>query len=75
MCSSDLALLLAIIGFIPGVISAFGLYAAIAAITGLPTGMTWIRAISVLGGTITMCTLSGAIATRRLARANPADLF
>jgi putative ABC transport system permease protein len=69
------ALLLAIIGFIPGIISALGLYAAIAAITGLPTSMTWIRAASVLGGTITMCTLSGAIATRRLARANPADLF
>ena len=31
--------------------------------------------IIVLLGTIGMCALSGAIATRKLARANPADLF
>jgi putative ABC transport system permease protein len=29
----------------------------------------------VLLGTIAMCTLSGALAARRLARANPAELF
>ena len=33
------------------------------------------RPLLVLMGTLAMCTLSGAIATRRLERADPADLF
>jgi putative ABC transport system permease protein len=37
--------------------------------------MTPARAIMVLAGTIAMCVVSGAVATRKLARANPADLF
>jgi putative ABC transport system permease protein len=51
------------------------LYAVVAHVTGLPIAMTGARAILVLVGTIAMCTLSGAITTRKLARANPADLF
>jgi putative ABC transport system permease protein len=69
------AIVLAILGFIPGVIIATLLYFAVSAITGLPITMTSLRAVLVLGGTILMCSLSGAIATRKLARANPADLF
>lgn len=69
------ALVLAILGFIPGLLIAMALYAAVSAATGLPLSMTLARALLVLVGTIVMCTLSGAIATRRLARANPADLF
>ena len=37
--------------------------------------MTGARAGAVLLGSVVMCTLSGAVATRKLARANPADLF
>lgn len=51
------------------------LYFAIASATGLPLAMTPVRAIGVLVGTMLMCVVAGAIATRRLARANPADLF
>lgn len=69
------ALVLAILGFIPGCIIAIVLYAIVASVTGLPLSMTVGRGLGVLIGTIAMCTLSGAIATRRLARANPADLF
>jgi putative ABC transport system permease protein len=69
------ALILAIFGFIPGVLVAFGLYSLVAAGTGLPISMPGSRPILVLGGTLLMCTISGAIATRRLARADPADLF
>jgi putative ABC transport system permease protein len=69
------ALILAVLGFIPGVLLALGLYAVVAAATGLPLAMTGTRAIAILGATIAMCSLSGAIATRKLARANPADLF
>jgi putative ABC transport system permease protein len=69
------ALILALLGFIPGLILALVLYALVAAATGLPLVMTGMRALGVLLGTVAMCALSGAIATRRLARANPADLY
>jgi putative ABC transport system permease protein len=44
-------------------------------VTGLPIAMTPSRPFLMLIGTAAMCALSGAIATRRLARADPADLF
>lgn len=69
------ALILALLGCMPGIAIALALYAAIEMATGLPLAMTPARAVLVLVGTIAMCVLSGAIATRRLARANPADLF
>lgn len=69
------ALILGLLGFVPGVLIALGLYWLIATATGLPLSMTTTRAIGVLLATIVMCTISGAIATRRLARANPAELF
>jgi putative ABC transport system permease protein len=69
------AMILATLGFLPGISIALGLYAVVARTTGLPVAMTAARALGVLGGTLAMCALSGTIATRRLARANPADLF
>ncbi|KAA2244035.1 ABC transporter permease DevC [Salinarimonas soli] len=69
------AFILALLGFVPGVLIALGLYAAVAAVTGLPIAMTPARPVLVLSGTILMCGVSGAIATRRLARADPAELF
>jgi putative ABC transport system permease protein len=69
------ALILAILGFIPGMIIAIILYAMVSSATGLPLVMTPARGLMVLLGTIAMCAISGAIATRKLTRANPADLF
>lgn len=69
------ALILALLGFIPGLVIALILYGIVASVTGLPLAMSAGRALAVLVGTIAMCTLSGAIATRRLARADPAELF
>jgi putative ABC transport system permease protein len=69
------ALTLAVLGFIPGFLVSLGLYAMVAGVTGLPLAMTGSRVVFVLAGTLVMCALSGAIATRKLARANPADLF
>jgi len=69
------ALILAVLGFIPGLVISLGLYAMVAIVTGLPLAMTAARAVFVLIGVLGMCLLSGAIATRKLARANPADLF
>ncbi|MFT4742964.1 MAG: putative ABC transport system permease protein [Yoonia sp.] len=69
------AIVLAIFGFIPGLIVSMGLYAGLVSVTGLPVEMDIGRAVLVFLGTLTACTISGAIATRRLARADPADLF
>lgn len=69
------AWLLATLGFIPGLLISLGIYAVVAKTTGLPLEMTAGRAAAVLLGTVVMCSLSGAFATRRLARANPAELF
>jgi putative ABC transport system permease protein len=69
------ALILAIFGFIPGVILSTLLYFGLASATGLPVEMDIGRAISVFFGTLIACSISGAIATRRLAGADPADLY
>jgi len=69
------AIVLAIFGFIPGLLVSMGLYAGLVSVTGLPVEMDVGRAVLVFLGTLTACTISGAIATRRLARADPADLF
>jgi putative ABC transport system permease protein len=69
------AVILALLGFIPGAILPLGLYALAANATALPIYMTASRAILVLVLTIVMCALSGAIATRKLQSADPADMF
>ena len=69
------ALLLSIIGFIPSIAIAAGLYQLTAAATALPIVLPVSRAITVLIMTILMCSISGAIATRKLQSADPADIF
>jgi putative ABC transport system permease protein len=69
------AIVLAIFGFIPGFVVSLGLYAGLVAVTGLPITMDPTRAVLVFAGTLIACTISGAIATRRLTNADPADLF
>ncbi|WP_376095787.1 ABC transporter permease DevC [Roseomonas sp. CCTCC AB2023176] len=69
------AVILALLGFIPGSTIAAGFYLLVQAATGLPVAMDAFRLVAVFVGTVAMCTVSGAIATRRLARAQPADLF
>jgi putative ABC transport system permease protein len=44
-------------------------------VTTLPLAMTPTMAITVFVGTVVFSILSGVIATRRLAAADPADLF
>lgn len=69
------AIILALIGFFPGLVIASLLYSGLASATGLPISMDVGRAVAVLLGTIAACAVSGAIATRRLVGADPADLF
>ncbi len=69
------ALILAILGFVPGIIVGSGLLAGMKVATSLPLAMTMEMAFMVFVGTLLACSLSGAIATRRLVSADPADLF
>jgi putative ABC transport system permease protein len=69
------ALLLAALGFLPGIVLSHGLYLVIGAGTELAVDMTWTRPPAVLALTFLMCALSGAVATRRLKAADPADVF
>ncbi|MBD2440417.1 ABC transporter permease DevC [Nostoc sp. FACHB-110] len=69
------ALLLAILGFIPAFFFSFGLYQLTYAATMLPIFMKVERAVNVLIMTIIMCSVSGAIAMRKLRSADPADIF
>lgn len=69
------ALILATLGFIPGLIVPLGLYDLAAKATNLPIYMTLARAITVFILTVIMCTISGAIATQKLQSADPADMF
>ncbi len=69
------AIILAFLGFIPGAIIPIGLYSLAAGATALPISMTTARATTVFILTLAMCVLSGAIATRRLQSADPADMF
>jgi putative ABC transport system permease protein len=69
------ALILALLGFIPGFAVAVGLYQLTYAVTLLPIGMTASRAGLVFLLTVLMCGVSAGIATGKLRSADPADIF
>lgn len=69
------ALILGVLGFVPGFALAYLLLTGMARATSLPLEMTAGMAVTVFIGTVLASSLSGAIATRRLAAADPADLF
>lgn len=69
------AVILALLGFIPGFIVPLGLYRLARNATNLPIYMTLIRAMIVLFLTIVMCAISCIIATQKLQSADPADMF
>jgi len=67
--------ILAVVGFIPGVLFSCGLYALLAGVTKLTVMMTLNRALLVLILTFVMCVGSGTLATRKLVQLDPADVF
>lgn len=69
------ALVLGILGFLPGLLVGTGILTLMGRLTTLPLAMTPGMAVTVFVGTLVFSTLSGVIATRRLAAADPADLF
>ncbi len=69
------ALLLAVLGYVPGFIVSLGLYQVAANATMLPIFMTIDRGITVLVLTITMCMISAVTTMRKLNSVDPADVF
>lgn len=69
------AIILGIMGFIPGFIASLGLYQLLASLTKIPLTMKLTVAIQVFILTQIMCAVSGAIATNKLRSADPADVF
>jgi putative ABC transport system permease protein len=69
------ALILSLLGYLPGISLSVGLYALTRNATNLPLLMATHRALQVLIMTMVMCAISGAIAMRKLQSADPADIF
>ncbi|MBE9214076.1 FtsX-like permease family protein [Plectonema cf. radiosum LEGE 06105] len=69
------ALIMSVLGFLPGMLLSMGLYQITFAATLLPVVMKVDRAVFVLVLTIIMCSFSGLVAMRKLQSADPADVF
>lgn len=69
------ALVLGLLGFLPGLAVGTAILMVMGKVTTLPLAMTPSMAVTVFVGTVVFSVLSGVIATRRLAAADPADLF
>ncbi|MBT9311523.1 ABC transporter permease DevC [Leptothoe kymatousa] len=69
------AVILSVLGFIPGVLVSQLLYQAAGNATGLFFQMTAARVINLLLATFVMCLVSGAIAVRKVQTTDPADVF
>ncbi|MGB3300493.1 MAG: ABC transporter permease DevC [Phormidesmis sp.] len=69
------AIILAVLGFVPGYFASFGVYQLLVLITRVPLVMKTAVAVQVFVLTLVMCVVSGAIATNKLRAADPADVF
>ncbi|WP_110985465.1 ABC transporter permease DevC [Acaryochloris thomasi] len=69
------ALILSVLGYLPGFGLSWLLYGLTRSATALPLTMVTSRALLVFTLTLVMCLLSGAIAMRKVQAADPADIF
>jgi putative ABC transport system permease protein len=69
------ALILAVTGFIPGVLLSFLLYDVVGSATFLPLRLDFVLGITVFLMIFAMCAIAGLLAVRKLRDANPADMF
>jgi putative ABC transport system permease protein len=69
------AVLLAFLGFVPGLLLALVAYRVAAAALRMPVALAAGPVAVVLGATVAMCTLAGLGALRKLRQADPAELF
>ena len=68
-------LILSLIGFWPGLLAAIALTASAQAVIMLPIKVTIGRAVLVFTLTVVMCAIAAAAAVRKLAKADPANVF
>jgi putative ABC transport system permease protein len=66
---------LSLLSFVPGLLVSFAMYEVLARSTGLLMILNGPRAASVLLLTLAMCIVSGSLAMRKVAAADPAELF
>lgn len=69
------AMMLAILGFIPGVLISYGLYQLTAWLANIPIELTLFNFSLVLVMSVLMCAISGLGVARKVFNADPADLF
>lgn len=69
------AAILSLLGFLPGLLVSWALYALLSSVTGLVLAPTVERSVWVLGLTLAMCVVSGCLTMRRVLAADPAELF
>jgi putative ABC transport system permease protein len=69
------AVILAVLGYLPGLAIGLLLYRVSAEATRLPLAMTWPRGLGVLALTVAMCCASALLALRKVRSADPADVF
>jgi putative ABC transport system permease protein len=69
------ALILAVLGFLPGLAAAWWLHASAAEATRLPLYLTVERTLAVFGFTVGICALAGFLALRKVRRLDPAEVF
>jgi putative ABC transport system permease protein len=69
------AMILAVLGFVPGFAASLFLYDVVGKGTFLPIAMDVERAVGVFLMIFTMCAVAGLLAMRKLRDANPADMF
>jgi putative ABC transport system permease protein len=69
------ALILAVTGFIPGLLLSFLLYDVVGSATFLPLRLDFAMGATVFLMIFVMCAIAGLLAVRKLRDANPADMF
>ncbi len=69
------AVILAVLGYVPGMVAVHFLYGAAAAATKMPLHHTPGRALAVFAMTLAMCAISALLAVRKVRRLDPADVF
>ncbi|MEM6453140.1 MAG: ABC transporter permease DevC [Cyanobacteria bacterium P01_D01_bin.105] len=69
------AIILAVLGFVPGYVASYGVYQLLVIITRVPLTMKTTVAAQVFVLTLVMCIVSGVIAMNKLRSADPADVF
>ncbi|ABW27580.1 FtsX-like permease family protein [Acaryochloris marina] len=69
------AMILAVLGFVPGCVASVGVYSLLSSLTKIPLSLRPDVMAQVFILTIVMCMGAGGIATQKLRQADPADVF